>query len=158
MATLWQNASSSWPLASEQTVNQIGAARVRSHKTSVRKGSSQTGVSTSTVNSPPGKTELRILPISATAGSYRKAQDEQGVLPVRNAIIHSTKLYTWYVPYRYGEVFIGTHLYKTMCSSGVASIFPPVWNSSAHTKRVRFLYFFEDKGVRFGCHCTKHHF
>ena len=68
------------------------------------------------MKSPSGKTKLRILPISVTAGPSRRAQDEQGVLSVRNAIIHSTKLYTLYVPYMYGEVFIGTYLYKTECA------------------------------------------
>lgn len=104
------------PQQSEQTVNQIGVARVRSQTTSARIGSSQRGVSRSTVKSPPGKTELRILPISVTAGPSRRAKDEQGVLSVRNAIIHSKKLYIWYVPYKYGEVFIGTYLYKTECA------------------------------------------
>jgi hypothetical protein len=159
MATLWQIPPSSWPLATDQTVKQIVAARVRSQTTSVRIRSSQTGVSRSTVNIPPGKIELT----EAADFSYCRSVQKSTRWARRSfceecnhsldETVHLVRaLHVW------GSVHRNISVRNSMRSSGAATILPPVWNSSVHTKRVRFLYFFEDKGVRFGCQCTKHHF
>jgi hypothetical protein len=157
MTSLWQNASSGRPTASEQTVNQIGAARVGSQTPSVRTGSSQRGVSSSTV----WRALLEWLGFESYWFQLVQAHPEGYKM--------SKAFFLWTVQSFTGRnCALGTYLACIeKCSSEHICEKQNVlfWCGSRQcgtpvcpTERVHFLYFFEDKGKRFGFHCTKHHF